>query len=131
MKTYRLTLICVLALGGAQSVYGQDAPANDPFRPFLESKQGQPGKPDVIDHGRALKGVHLRCTQVESNPRQGNDSRACILRFEGTDAITLGFGRSLQVPKDGEGYLECLGDKPTRCTLGIWEDPQPRRDMKP
>lgn len=89
----------------------------------VESQQGQPGEGDVIGHKRVEKGTHLDCIDVEHYPKHGrDDGAACLVKFEDGDQHTLPLGQSMVVPKDGEFRLECLGDKPTRCAVGVWQD---------
>jgi hypothetical protein len=104
----------------AQAQERESPPYGFPPESRLESHQGQPDEPDVIGHRHIAKDVHLKCIQVEHHPKQGDDGAACLLRFEGADKYTLKFGDSMRAPREGEMYLECLGDKPTRCTVGMW-----------
>ena len=91
-------------------------------RARIESRQGQPGQPDLISHKHVSKGAHLKCIQVEHNPKHADDGAACIVRFDGGDKKILTFGNTMRIPKDGEVYLECSGDRPTHCAVGIWLD---------
>ncbi|HEV7217456.1 MAG TPA: hypothetical protein VGN39_01185 [Terriglobales bacterium] len=86
----------------------------------LTSRQGYSGQEDVIDHKSVSKGTHLLCLQVEHHPKQTDDGAACFLRFQNGDKHTLKFGETMQANSDGEVYLECLGDKPTKCTAGLY-----------
>lgn len=128
MKSYfsALTLLfCLFALG--YTVCQTEAPKI--CRPFLRSWQGQPEKPDRIDHKPASKGANLVCYQVESYPKQGDDGRACLLTFQDGSKSKLNFKESLRVAKDDEISLQCLGDKPTLCSVGIWFDPPTERSQ--
>jgi hypothetical protein len=86
----------------------------------IESSQGQPDRPDVISHKYLSKGIRMKCIQVEHHPKQPDDGAACVAKFEGYAQYTLKFGEVMRAPKDSEVYVECAGDKPTRCTIGVW-----------
>ena len=89
----------------------------------LDSQQGQPGKSDVIAHRAISKGTGLECIQVESHPKHRDDGAACLLRFaDGTKKI-LRIREQTTATNDGEVYLECPGDKPTRCSVGLYWTP--------
>ena len=85
----------------------------------IKSHQGYPGQPDVIAHKFVSAGAHLRCIQIESHPKQ-SDNAACLLKFQNGEKKTLAFNETMQANNDGEVYLECFGDKPTKCTVGIY-----------
>jgi hypothetical protein len=86
----------------------------------LESRQGYPDHADVISHRHVSPETHARCIQVEDHPSQAADSAACLLKYDTGEKYRLNAGKSMQFPKDGEVYLECLGSKPTRCVVGLW-----------
>lgn len=86
----------------------------------MESRQGREGQPDVIAHRPVVKGTHFKCLQVESYPKSVEAVAACILRFESGLRTKLDFGQSTAAPEAGEVHLECSGDKPTRCTVGLY-----------
>ncbi len=85
----------------------------------IESSQGQPDTPDAISHKYVSKGTRMKCIQVEHRPKQEDDGAACVARFRGYANYTLKFGEVTRAPKDSELYVECAGDKPTRCTIGV------------
>ncbi len=92
---------------------------DEPSRPFLESRQGGwEDKPDVIDHKVASKGSTLVCYATGSHPKNGEDGHACHIRFADGTEQTLRFKESIQVSKDVDVSLDCLGDKPTHCAVG-------------
>jgi hypothetical protein len=98
---------------------GQVKVTDEASRPFLESRQGGwEDKPDGIDHKLASKGTTLVCYAAGSHPKDGDDGCACHLRFADGTEQTLKFKESIQVSKDGDVSLDCVGDKPTRCAVG-------------
>jgi len=98
---------------------GQGKVTHEASRPFLESRQGGwEGQPDVIDHKRATKGDTLVCYTTGSHPKNGDDGRACHLRFADGTEQKLKFKESIQISKDVDMSLDCLGDKPTHCAVG-------------
>ena len=116
----------VLALVGA-SVFlvAQVNDANDNPKGFspesrIESSQGQASEADVIGNKYLSKGTRMKCIQVEHHPKQADDGTACVARFEGYARYTLKFGETMRAPRDSDVYVECAGDKPTRCTIGVW-----------
>jgi hypothetical protein len=119
-------LLLPLALCASTFLAQQAQPDDDHprygFRPDMqiESRQGHPGKPDVIAHKHVSKGVRVKCIQVEHYPKQVDDGAACVVKFEDGSKQALTFGQVTKAPSDGEMYLECLGDRPTRCTVGVW-----------
>jgi hypothetical protein len=115
LSIYAATLSSLVALAAS----GQVKVTEEPSRPFLESHQGRwEGKADVIDHKRVWKGATLVCYAVESYPKNGDDGRACHLRFADHTEQTLRFKESIQVSSEQEVFLDCLGDKPTDCRVG-------------
>jgi len=122
MKSYFLALTSIVLLYAPPSIICQTRLTHDPPSPFLESWQGEPDIPDVIDHKRVSKGAHLTCYSVRSYPKNGDDGHACSLTLKSGGKRTLYLDDSVQVSKDDEASLECLGDKPTRCKVGIWFD---------
>ena len=99
---------------------GQNPKYGFPPGSRIESQQGQDGEPGVIGHKRISKGTNLKCIQVQHHPKRTDDGAACLVRFENGDKQTLPAGQVTKAPEDGEVYLECLGDKPTRCAVGVW-----------
>jgi hypothetical protein len=65
--------------------------------------------------------MHLIGYAIE--PQGNDDGKACVLNFTDGNKRTLAFGESMQVLTDGEVNLECLGEKPTRCSVSVWQDP--------
>jgi hypothetical protein len=112
--------ISILLMVGSMSLAGQTLDVAIPPSSRIESRQGQPGRQDAIGHKRVSKGTSLKCIEVEHHLKQGEDGAACLVRFERGDKYTLKHGESMQAPKDSEVDLECLGDKPTRCIVGVW-----------
>jgi hypothetical protein len=86
----------------------------------IESRQGYPAAADVISHKFVSKGTHMMCMHVQSHPKEGDDGAACLLKFQDGSKKTLNFHETMQAASDGEVYLECLGDKPTKCTVGLY-----------
>lgn len=86
----------------------------------MESRQGQDGQPDVISHRHIPKYTQAKCIQVEHHPKQGDDGAACLLRLDSGEKYKLKYGESVRFSKDDDAFLECLGDKPTRCMIGLW-----------
>ena len=86
----------------------------------METRQGYPGQADVVSHRHTLKGSHAKCILVEDHPGQADENAACLLRYDTGDKHRLNFNDSIRFAKDGEIYLECLGNKPTRCVVGLW-----------
>jgi len=97
-----------------------DPPYGFPPSSRVESRQGQPDQPDVIGHRHISKGNHLKCILVEHHPKHVDDGAACLVKFDDGDKFTLKSTESMRAPKDGEMSLECLGDRPVRCTVGTW-----------
>ena len=118
--THQLTRLTSLLCLYAPMALGQLA--HNPWSPFLRSVQGQHDKRDVVDHKRVSQGANLVCYSIESHPRQGDDGKACLLKFVDAGTHVLSFKDSIKVTKDDEVYLECLGDRPTTCQVGIWFD---------
>ena len=120
MTTQFSLAISLLLLSSAVSLAWPQQSNGFPPSTRIESRQGRPGEPDVISHQHGSKGTRLECIQVEHHPKHVDDGAACILKFEGGDKYSLKHGESMQAPKESEVYLECAGDKPTRCTVGVW-----------
>lgn len=98
----------------------KNPPARSARESLMESRQGQPGLPDIVAHRQVTKDTHLKCVKIEHNPKQAGDRPGCLLRFEDGDRRMLSFGEWFRSPKNGELYLECAGDRPTRCTVVLW-----------
>ena len=113
-------VICFFCLGMPTSLLSQTQLTHNPWRPFLQSRQGTQGRADFIDHKRVSTGAHLICYVVEAHGDE--EERACVLKFGNGSKSTLKFEGTTQVSKDDEVSLECLGSKPTRCQVGIWFD---------
>lgn len=120
MRSYVTALTSVALLYAPVSIVCQARLTHDPPRPFLESWQGEPDIPDFTDHKQVSKGAHLTCYSVRSYPKNGDDGHACSLTLKDGVKHTLNLDDSIEVSKDDEASLECLGDKPTRCKVGIW-----------
>ena len=116
--SYQIFLTVLLLVG--VSIICQGQRYGFPPNSRLESSEGQPNQPDVIAHKFASKGTNFKCTLIESHPKRPEDDAACVLRFENGKKEIVGHGKSTQAEKDGEVYLECSGDKPTRCVVGLW-----------
>lgn len=122
MRNHRSGLLLFFCLSALHCVVCQTE-TRTMWRPFLHSRQGQPGEPDIVDHKQVSKGANLVCYQVESYPKQqGDDGRACLLRFKDGSKHILSFKQSMRMAKDDELFLACLGDKPTLCSVGVWYD---------
>jgi hypothetical protein len=122
MRNVFLALISLPCLCAPLPLVCQARLTHDPPSPFLESWQGEPDTPDFIDHKRVAKGAHLTCYSIRSSPKNGDDKHACSLSLMDGTKHMLCLNESIQVLKDDEASLECLGDKPTRCKVGIWFD---------
>jgi hypothetical protein len=112
--TISITLLCSpMHLATAQS---------NGFPPSarLVSRQGWPGEQDVIAHKHISKGTHFKCIQVEHHPKGKDDAAGCLLRFDQGGGQTLPYGKETEAAVDSDVYLECTGDKPTKCTVGLW-----------
>jgi len=120
VKIHLSPLVSFVFLAKAFSFAWQEPTRVPPIISVVESKQGLPGEPDVISHKHVSKGAHLKCIQLEHYPKRIDDGAACLLKFKPGNKYTLRQGESMEVPKDSDVYLECPGDKPTRCTVGIW-----------
>lgn len=70
---------------------------------YLESWQGQPGKPDKIDHIPVGAGTIMACIDVQ--PRQAGSE--CKLRYENGGEETLKFRDSITATKTDVIYLTC------------------------
>lgn len=115
----------IVAFSSMSSLGLQAQPDGEPpHRPARESlmqtQQGQPGQVDVIAHRHVAKNTHLKCIQAEHNSKRVADQAGCLLRFEDGDRHILSFGELIKATKDGEVYLECAGDRPTRCIIAVW-----------
>jgi hypothetical protein len=126
MRACCWTMLSLTLLACLVPLIAQDQ-EEDPLTGFppptrMESRQGYPGHADVITHRRIVKDAHAKCIQVEYNPDQSSESEnaACLLRYDTGEKYRLNFKKSIRFPKDGEVYLECLGNKPTRCVIGLW-----------
>lgn len=86
----------------------------------MQSRQGYPGQADVVAHRLISKGTHLMCMQVESHPKQEDDGAACLVKFKDGSNRTLKFHDTIELKNSSEVSLECLGDKPTKCTVGLF-----------
>ena len=113
---YAIALLIPITLGSI--AFGQQ----NGFPPDkrIESRQGYPAAADVISHKFVSKGTHMMCMHVQSHPKQGDDGAACLLKFQDGSKKTLDLHETMQAPSDGEVYLECLGDKPTKCAVGLY-----------
>lgn len=121
---FSLILLVSLVLVSLVPLIAQDQ-EEDPLTGFppptrMESRQGYSGQADVISHRRILKDSHAKCIQVEDHPSSDEENSACLLRYDKGESYRLNFKKSIRFPRDGEVYLECLGDKPTRCVVGLW-----------
>jgi hypothetical protein len=95
-----------------------------PLAGRFSSRQGWPGKSDVIGHKHISKGAGIECSSAEYHPKPiAPTVGACLVKFENGDKKTLASGQTTRAPIDGEVYLECLGDQPTSCEVGVWHDP--------
>jgi len=125
MRARYWSMLSLTLLASLVSLIAQDQ-EEDPLTGFpaptrMESRQGYPGQADVVSHRRIVKDAHAKCIQVEYNPGDaGDESAACLLRYDTGEKYRLNFKKSIRFPKDGEVYLECLGNKPTRCVIGLW-----------
>jgi len=124
MRAHNATMFSLALLVSLVPLIAQDQ-EDDPLTGFpsstrMESRQGYPGHADVISHRRVAKDTHAKCIAVQYNPSQVGESAACLLRYDSGEKYQLGFKKSIQFPKDGEIYLECLGNQPTRCVIGLW-----------
>lgn len=122
MRSYLSALTSIALLYATISAVCQTRLTHNPPSPFLESWQGESDMPDFIDHKQVSKGAHLTCYSVRSYPKNRDDGHACSLTLKERIKRTLNLDESIQVSKDDEVSLECLGDKPTRCKVGIWFD---------
>jgi hypothetical protein len=118
------TVLSLALLASLVPLVAQDQ-EEDPHTGFppstrMESRQGYPGHADVISHRHIAKDTHAKCISVQYNPDQAGESAACLLRYDTGEKYRLNFKQSIQFVKDGEVYLECLGNKPTRCVIGLW-----------
>ena len=116
---FSLTLLVSLGPLVAQD---QEEDPHTGFPPSMrmESRQGFTGQADVISHRHVVKDIHAKCISVQYNPDQASESAACLLRYDTGEKYRLNFKKSMRFPMDGEVYLECLGNKPTRCAIGLW-----------
>lgn len=120
---HRLKYLCVVLIPLAISSVslGQEYKKRGfPPDKRIESRQGYSANTDVIAHRFVPKGTNLMCIQVEHHPKQDDDGAACLLRFQEGSKQTVGFHETTQAPISGEVYLECLGDKPTKCVIGLY-----------
>lgn len=113
--------VLAIALILAPAIFGQGEKNGFPPDSRMESRQGYPGQSDVVAHRFVSKGTHFECIQVEHHPKESEDRAACQLKFQDGTTRTLEFNETTQAAIDGEVYLECLGDKPTKCVAGLWE----------
>jgi len=106
----------------------EDVDSHNGFPPAtrIESRQGFPGKADVISHKRLAKNTRAKCISVQYNPEQTQDGEtpACLLRFSDGKKHALRFNETLRLAKEQEVYLECLGGKPAACVVGVWLESQ-------
>lgn len=114
-----MTVACSVFLV-AQENDDYDSRRGFPPESRIESSQGRPNEPDMISNRHLSKGTRMKCIQVEHHPKQADDGAACVAKFEDYARYTLKFGETMRAPKDSEVYVECAGDKPTRCTIGVW-----------
>ncbi|HEV2467809.1 MAG TPA: hypothetical protein VGS78_01340 [Candidatus Sulfotelmatobacter sp.] len=120
-----VALAALAVMGISCVVVAQENDEYDSRRGFppesrIESSQGQPNKSGIVSHKYVTKGTRMKCIQVEHNPKHADDSAACVAKFKGYASYTLKFGEVMRAPKDSEVYLECAGEKPTHCTIGVW-----------
>jgi hypothetical protein len=125
MKACCWRLLFLIFLVTHASLPAQDQSDQDPHKGFapwmrMESRQGYPEQADVISHRHMAKDTHAKCIQVRYRPKLGDNSAACLLRYDSGDKYELKFDETMRFPKEGEVYLECLGNKPTRCAIGLW-----------
>jgi hypothetical protein len=118
------TMVSLTILVGVVQLIAQDQ-EDDPRTGFppstrMETRQGYPDRADIISHRHIAKDTHAKCIQVEDHPGQGTESAACVLRYDTGEKYRLEFYKSMRFAKDGEVYLDCSGNKPVRCVVGLW-----------
>lgn len=86
----------------------------------LTSTLGYSGQENVIAHRVVSKSTHAQCIQVEHHPKTENDGAACVLRLPGGERLVIKFNETAEIPTGGEIFLECQGDKPAKCTVGLY-----------
>ena len=124
MSTQYPTMLLLALVASLEPLVAQDQ-EEDPHTGFppstrMESRQGFPGQSDVVSHRRVAKDGHAKCISVRYNPEQPGETAACLLRYDTGEKYRLDFKKSMRFAKDGEVYLECLGNKPTSCVVGLW-----------
>lgn len=108
-------LLAMVALASGQEVNRRGFPPDKE----IESREGYPERADLIAHKHVAKGTHMQCLSVQSHPKHGDDGQACLIKVDG-HTQRLNFHETTQMAADGEVYLECLGDRPTKCVLGFY-----------
>jgi hypothetical protein len=83
-----------------------------PARPrsYLESWQGQPDKPDKIDHASVSEGTVIACIDVM--PHQ--EGSTCNLKYKNGGEEILKLQQSTTAPKTDVVYLSCEATVPRR-----------------
>jgi hypothetical protein len=126
MRARYWSMLSLTLLVGLVPLIAQDE-EEDPHTGFppstrMESRQGYPDHADVNSHRHMVKDAHAKCISVQDHPGQAGEGEnaACLLRYDTGEKYRLNFKKSIRFPKDGEVYLECLGNKPTRCVIGLW-----------
>jgi hypothetical protein len=97
-------------------------PVTNPVKPpsrreiYLESWQGQPGKPDQTAHGPVGPASTIDC--IEVSPIQ--EGSQCKLKYESGETATLDYRQSIKPNRNEVVYLTCNATVPTRsCKVRI------------
>lgn len=88
----------------------QNKPTPTRPRSYLESWQGQPDKPDKIDHASVNEGTVIACIDVM--PHQKGST--CNLKYKNGGEEILKLQQSTTVPKTDVVYLSCDATLPRR-----------------
>lgn len=115
-----LFYVLVATITMASTLFAQEEKTSSPPESRMETRQGYSGQSDVVAHRFVSKGTLFRCIQVEHHPKDRDDHAACQLRFKDGSEYTLAFNDTTHAEVDGEVSLKCLGDKPTKCVIGMW-----------
>jgi len=106
----RSLVVVVFLMSLSPTSLAQYKPTPARPRSYLESWQGQPDKPDKIDHASVKEGTVIACIDVM--PHQ--EGSTCNLKYKNGGEEILKLQESTTAPKTDVVYLSCEATVPRR-----------------
>jgi hypothetical protein len=103
-----VVLVSLMSLSPTYLAQYKPTPARP--RSYLESWQGQPDKPDKIDHASVKEGTVITCIDVMPD----QESSTCNLKYKNGGEEILKLQQSTTAPKTDVVYLSCQATVPRR-----------------